>query len=45
MEITEYTLPEGARPRRLAITSDDRIYYTDFARGYLGWFDPNTGKT
>jgi virginiamycin B lyase len=21
------------------------IYYTDFARGYLGWLDPNTGKT
>jgi virginiamycin B lyase len=44
MEITEYMLYEGARPRRLAITSDDMIYYTDFARGYLGWLDPNTGK-
>jgi len=21
------------------------IYYTDFARGDLGWLDPNTGKT
>jgi virginiamycin B lyase len=41
MEITEYLLPEGARPRRLAIASNDLIYYTDFARGYLGLFDPS----
>ena len=44
MEITEYKLPEGARPRRLAMTSDDRIYYTDFARSYLGLFDPGTNE-
>ncbi len=44
MEITEYLIPEGARPRRLAISSDDMICYTDFSRGYLGWLDPNTGK-
>jgi virginiamycin B lyase len=42
MEITEYKLPEGSRPRRLAITSGDKIHYTDFARGYLGLFDPAT---
>ncbi len=41
MEITEYLLPEGARPRRLAVGSGDRVYYTDFARGYLGRLDPN----
>ena len=40
MEITEYLLPEGTRPRRLAIASDDTIYYTDYARGHLGRFDP-----
>ena len=44
MEITEYTLPAGARPRRLAITKDDVIYYADYARGYLGRFDTKTGK-
>jgi len=26
MGITEYKLPEGARPRRLAISADDKIY-------------------
>jgi virginiamycin B lyase len=44
MEITEYTLPAGAHPRRLSITKDDVIYYTDYARGYLGRFDAKTGK-
>lgn len=43
MKIKEYALPEGARPRRLAITNDV-IYYTDFSRGYLGRFDPKSGK-
>jgi len=44
MEITEYPLREGARPRRLAVTSSDMIYYTDFARGYLGLLDPGGGE-
>lgn len=44
MEITEYPLPEGARPRRLALAKDDTIYYSDYARGYLGHFDPATKK-
>jgi len=43
MEIAEYRLPAGAHPRRLAITKDDVIYYTDYARGYLGRFDTKTG--
>jgi len=43
MEITEYTLPEGARPRRMAIDTNDRIYYTDFAGGNLGRLDLATG--
>jgi len=38
--------PDGAdpaaRPRRLAITSDGRIWYTDYDRGYLGMYDPRT---
>jgi len=45
MEITEYTLPNpDARRRRLALTPDDVVWYTDYARGYLGRFDPATGE-
>ena len=44
MKITEYVLPEGARPRRLAIGRDDIIFYTDHERGYIGMLDPKTGK-
>ena len=45
MAIKEYDLPNaGARPRRIAISSDDMIWYTDFARGFLGRLDPATGK-
>ena len=42
MAITEYALPEGARPRRLALAPDGTIYYSDYARGRLGHFDPAT---
>ena len=45
MRIREYTLPAaGARPRRIALAPDGTVYYTDFARGYLGHFDPSTGR-
>jgi virginiamycin B lyase len=45
MEIAEFALPDpAARPRRIAITPDDQIWYTDFARGYLGHFDPVSHK-
>src|SRR5262249_36041619 len=45
LEIREYTLPDpAARPRRVAITGDDQVWYTDYARGYLGRLDPATGK-
>ena len=45
MEIKEYTLPSAeSRPRRIAITPDDVIWYTDYPRGYLGRFDPATGS-
>ncbi|MGD0586190.1 MAG: lyase [Oryzomonas sp.] len=40
MAITEYRLPKGARPRRIAISADDMIWYTDYRRGYLGRLDP-----
>jgi virginiamycin B lyase len=43
MEITEYKLPESARPRRMAIAADDKIYFTDFEGGHLGRLDPATG--
>jgi virginiamycin B lyase len=34
MDIKEYPLPDpDARPRRLAISPDDMIWYADFARG------------
>jgi virginiamycin B lyase len=45
MEIKEFSLPNaGARPRRIAITRDDMIWYTDFARGYIGRLNPATGE-
>src|SRR5260370_28902209 len=45
MAIREWTLPNAdARPRRIAITPDDMVWYTDYARGYLGRLDPATGK-
>ena len=44
MSISEYRLPMGARPRRIAITFDDMVWYTDYRRGYLGRLDPRTGK-
>ena len=41
LKITEYSLPnDRSRGRRIAITSDDRIWYVDYSRGYLGRFDP-----
>ena len=44
MAVKEFTLPNlGARPRRLAIGPGDIIWYSDFARGFLGRLDPATG--
>ena len=42
MDITEFALPEGTRPRRMAIASDDKVYFTDFELGHLGRLDPTT---
>jgi len=44
LAIREYPLPEGARPRRLALAPDGTVYYSDYARGYLGHFYPATGR-
>jgi virginiamycin B lyase len=39
--IQEYTLPNPAtRPRRIAIAKDGAIWFTDYARGMVGRFDP-----
>ena len=43
MKITEYALPNlESRVRCLTISPDDAIWYTDYVRGYLGRFDPQT---
>jgi virginiamycin B lyase len=43
-EIKEYVLPDAAsRPRRIAITADDMVWYSDYSRGYLGRLDPRSG--
>jgi virginiamycin B lyase len=43
MEITEYALPEGVRPRRMAIDANDRVYFTDYSEGHLGRLDLTSG--
>ncbi len=43
MKMRRYTLPEGARARRLVVTGNV-IWYGDYARGYLGRLDRQTGK-
>jgi len=44
MKLTEIELPrEDARPRRIAITGRG-IWYVDYARGYLGLYDPGAGE-
>ena len=43
MKITEHTQPRPeTRGRRIGVTSDDRIWYVDYAKGYLGVFDQKT---
>lgn len=42
MAITEYMLPEGARPRRIEVDRNDIVWYTDYARGFLGRLDLKT---
>jgi virginiamycin B lyase len=41
--LTEIDLPSQAtRPRRLAVSSDGRVWYSDYSRGYLGMYNPKT---
>ncbi len=42
MRSTQFEVPDGARPRRLAVDSHGIVWYTDFARGFLGRLDPAT---
>jgi virginiamycin B lyase len=45
MQLREITLPRpDTRPRRMEITSDDKIWYGDYDGGKLGRYDPATGK-
>jgi virginiamycin B lyase len=44
-EYKEYVIGDpAARPRRIAVTSDDKVYWGDYSRGFLGFLDPATGK-
>jgi virginiamycin B lyase len=43
LEITEYKLPEGVRPRRMAVDANDLVYFTDFEDGHLGRLDLASG--
>src|SRR5439155_22614583 len=43
MEITGYMLPEGVRPRRMAIDAGDLVYFTDYSDGHLGRLDMASG--
>jgi virginiamycin B lyase len=41
----EFEIPNhDARPRRIEAAPDGMVYYTDYARGYLGRLDPRSGK-
>jgi virginiamycin B lyase len=44
LDITEYTLPESVRPRRLALAGQDRVYFTDSQGGNLGVLNMITGS-
>lgn len=43
--ITEIETPRAAaRTRRIAVTSDDAVWYVDYAGGQLGRIDPQSGE-
>ncbi|WP_019024440.1 MULTISPECIES: streptogramin lyase [unclassified Thioalkalivibrio] len=43
--VEEIELPrEDARPRRPTVTDDGRVWYVDFADGYLGAYNPASGE-
>ena len=39
-----HTPREDARIRRLAITSDDSVWYTDYSQGYIGRYEQESGE-
>lgn len=39
-----HTPRKESRLRRIAITGDDAVWYTDYSEGYLGRFAPETGE-
>ncbi|MDX1637270.1 MAG: hypothetical protein R3281_04825 [Balneolaceae bacterium] len=44
MQLSEIELPEeDTRPRRLAQTSNGNLWYGDYARGYIGRYNPADG--
>jgi virginiamycin B lyase len=43
-QVTYYDLPEGAYPHDVAPAPDGSVWYTGQAKGFLGRFDPKTGK-
>jgi virginiamycin B lyase len=43
-QVTYYDLPEGAYPHDVAPAPDGTVWYTGQAKGFLGRFDPRTGK-
>ncbi|QIT54836.1 lyase [Aquisalimonas sp. 2447] len=44
-ELIEIELPrEDTRARRLAVSSDGLVWYGDYATGYIGHYDPDTGE-
>jgi virginiamycin B lyase len=44
-ELKTYKLAnDSTRDRRIGITTDGKLYYTDYVRGRLGRLDPATGK-
>jgi virginiamycin B lyase len=46
MQIKEYKLPKPETTvRRLALTSDDMVWYTNSSMGFLGRLNPETGET
>lgn len=43
--LREIELPrDNARPRRLAVTDGGDVWYGDYANGYIGRYEPDTGE-
>ncbi|ALP51927.1 lyase [Candidatus Tenderia electrophaga] len=44
-EVKEFDLPrQDSRPRRLGLDGDGKVWYVDYAAGYLGRYDPRSDK-